>query len=140
MSKTKKINFDELRKKATSKLEVIDVDSIITSDSVKSIRNKLNMTQTSFADMLGVSVKTVEKWEQGKNPVKGTSSRLLFLIDKDDKVIDSFYKFTNPKKDKVSKIRKITNVFLHKETYEYTPSNHNFEQEKSCVNSQELVC
>lgn len=32
---------------------------------IKNIRNKLILSQTEFADMIGVSFTTVSRWEQG---------------------------------------------------------------------------
>ena len=54
------------------------------SRTVKSIRNKLKLTQVSFASIFGVSKKTVEAWESGKNSPNGTAQRLLWLIKQDD--------------------------------------------------------
>ena len=39
------------------------------------------------------SEKTKEKWEQGVNPIKGTASRLLYLLNKYDWLLDEFYVF-----------------------------------------------
>lgn len=38
---------------------------------VKAIRNKLRVSQRVFADFLGVSVSTVQDWEQGASVVQG---------------------------------------------------------------------
>ena len=49
------------------------------------------MSQSLFAEILGISEKTVEKWEQGANPVKGAASRLLYLLDKNKELINDLY-------------------------------------------------
>lgn len=46
-----------------------------------------------FSKALGISEKTVEKWEQGANPIKGAASRLLYLIDQDHSLMDKLYRF-----------------------------------------------
>ena len=47
---------------------------------VKSIRKSLGVSQPAFAKCLGVSKKTVEKWESGDNIPSGPASRLLDLF------------------------------------------------------------
>ena len=47
---------------------------------VKSIRRELGISQPAFAKCLGVSKKTVEKWESGDNIPSGPASRLLDLF------------------------------------------------------------
>ncbi len=54
------------------------------SRTVKSIRNKQKLTQLSFASIFGVSKKTVEAWESGRNCPNGTAQRLLWLINRDN--------------------------------------------------------
>lgn len=41
------------------------------------------MTQVVFAKYMGVSVKTVEAWESGRNHPDGAASRLLSITQKD---------------------------------------------------------
>ncbi len=51
---------------------------------VARIRARLNMSQASFAALLAVSKRTVEKWEQGKRePTSGTARLLQFLEQPD---------------------------------------------------------
>ena len=50
---------------------------------VKEIRAKTGMTQRFFAEFMGVSVKTVEAWESGRNKPAGSACRLLSFADKD---------------------------------------------------------
>ncbi|MCL2370247.1 MAG: helix-turn-helix domain-containing protein [Firmicutes bacterium] len=65
----------------TTKYNVPSV-KIFEPQEVKSIRNSLGYSQTLFALILGVSPKTIEAWESGKNTPNGTSSRLLEIIQK----------------------------------------------------------
>lgn len=48
---------------------------------VKKIRNNANMTQSVFANYMGVSPKTVEAWEKGTNHPVGPACRLLSLLE-----------------------------------------------------------
>ncbi len=50
---------------------------------IKAIRSSLNLSQMVFAEAVGVSVKTVEAWESGRNKPRGPASRLLQLLEKD---------------------------------------------------------
>jgi putative transcriptional regulator len=44
---------------------------------VKHVREKLGMTQEEFAQMLGVSARTLEGWEQGKTKPSGAAVSLI---------------------------------------------------------------
>ena len=47
---------------------------------VKAVRKDFGVSQSAFAKCLGVSKKTVEKWESGDNIPSGPASRLLDLF------------------------------------------------------------
>ena len=51
--------------------------------NVFAIRSSLSMTQKDFAEILGVSRRTVEAWESGKNTPTPTAPKLMFLIQQD---------------------------------------------------------
>ncbi len=53
------------------------------SNEIKEVRSSLNMTQSTFAAVMGVSVKTVEAWESGTNKPIGVARRLLSMLQKD---------------------------------------------------------
>ena len=59
--------------------------------SVRNLRLELGMTQTVFAGVFGVSKKTVEAWESGRNTPNGPSSRMMDLLSDDHSVADHFY-------------------------------------------------
>ncbi len=50
---------------------------------IKSIRNELGMTQVLFAGFMGVSPKTVEAWEAGRNMPDGPARRILAMLKVD---------------------------------------------------------
>ncbi|MHB8918513.1 MAG: helix-turn-helix domain-containing protein [Desulfocucumaceae bacterium] len=49
---------------------------------IKNIRVKLKLSQSTFAQIVGVSHKTIEAWESGINTPSGPSQRILELLDK----------------------------------------------------------
>ena len=65
-------------------LSVMPLESF-TSSEIKEIRNQTGLTLALFAEYMGVSVKTVEAWESGKNSPEGSARRMLSLTRKDPK-------------------------------------------------------
>ncbi len=57
-----------------------------TAEEIKSLRHTLNMTQNTFAALMGVSSKTVEAWEAGTNVPLGTARRMLGLLKSDNSI------------------------------------------------------
>ena len=55
-----------------------------SSEEIKSIRNRAGMTQSVFADYMGVSQKTVEAWELGRTHPTGPAYRLLTILNNGD--------------------------------------------------------
>ena len=45
--------------------------------NAKKIREALHQTQEGFAELLGVSVRTLQNWEQGRRDPQGPAKRLL---------------------------------------------------------------
>ena len=55
--------------------------------NVVEIRASLSMTQKSFAEILGVSCRTVEAWESGKSTPTPTAKKLMYLIQEDHSLV-----------------------------------------------------
>lgn len=47
----------------------------MTKDQLKQIRKKAGLTQHEFGDVIGVPGRTIERWEQGRNPVTELARR-----------------------------------------------------------------
>jgi putative transcriptional regulator len=47
----------------------------------KEIRARLNLSQATFAGLMGVSVRTVQDWEQGRREPSGPAKSLLRIAE-----------------------------------------------------------
>ncbi|ALG66453.1 NadS family protein [Beggiatoa leptomitoformis] len=54
---------------------------------VKAIRAKTGLTQSRFADAIGVSKRTLENWEQGRRHPTGSARALLRILEADPKSV-----------------------------------------------------
>jgi len=54
-----------------------------SAQEIKRVRDSLEMTQSTFAAVMGVSIKTVEAWESGTNQPIGTARRMLSMLKTD---------------------------------------------------------
>ncbi|MCE9529273.1 MAG: helix-turn-helix domain-containing protein [Planctomycetales bacterium] len=54
-----------------------------TAELVRGVRQQLRASQAVFAQFLGVSVSTVQDWEQGNKPPRGSACRLMDEIRTD---------------------------------------------------------
>ena len=50
---------------------------------VKAIREKVGLSQSRFASLIGVSKRTLENWEQGRRHPTGPAKALLRILDVD---------------------------------------------------------
>ena len=50
------------------------------------IRSKLNLLQVAFAGLLGVSLRSVQDWEQGRRKPSGPAKALLRIADQKPEV------------------------------------------------------
>jgi putative transcriptional regulator len=66
----------------------------LTGREFRFLRHELDLTQQALADLLGVNVQTVARWEKGrtKEPIDGPAQRMIRLmyseaINRDDAII-----------------------------------------------------
>ncbi len=56
--------------------------TVVSPMDIKRIRSSLNVSQNLFAEMIGVSVDTLQNWEQGRRAPKGPARALLLVAEK----------------------------------------------------------
>ncbi len=60
---------------------------VIEAPNVKRIRAGYQLSQTEFAALLGISVKTLQNWEQGRRKPEGPARVLLQVAAKHPEVV-----------------------------------------------------
>lgn len=97
MTKRKSRNLDEMHETARglrdagliSKRRMREFDALchldveeMSSQKIKSLREKAHVSQAVFAAVLNTSLSTVQKWEIGDKKPSGSSLKLLNLIER----------------------------------------------------------
>ena len=59
---------------------------VMGSPKVKAIREKTSLSQPEFAQLIGVSVKTLQNWEQARRRPTGPAVALLRIIAQEPKL------------------------------------------------------
>jgi len=80
-------NNSEARVRILSTVDPIPVAEYKPAD-VTRLRRDLNLSQKGLAVVIGVSPRTVESWEAGKSAPSGVATRILYLIEADNTLVD----------------------------------------------------
>ena len=76
------IDYEKGKLKANTKTITVTPVEVFTAGEIKKIRENAGLTQSLFAKYLGVSLKTVEAWESGRNQPSGVACRMLSITQK----------------------------------------------------------
>lgn len=60
---------------------------VINVPDVAKIREETEFSQSRFASLLGVSVRTLQDWEQGRRAPSGAAPTLLLVADKNPRAL-----------------------------------------------------
>jgi putative transcriptional regulator len=71
----------ELKSGKTARATQVEVPQVVK------VRNSLELSQSQFADLLGVSKRTLQGWEQGKIEPSGAAKMLITVADKHPEVL-----------------------------------------------------
>jgi putative transcriptional regulator len=83
----KKRNIGEEILQGLRELKRGEYGRVITVPSVSSIREKTGLSQAHFAKLLGVSVRTLQDWEQGRRAPSGAARTLLMIAAKNPQAL-----------------------------------------------------
>lgn len=84
------INIENLLQ--SKRVEIAFAEISVDGKYIKEFRKTHNLTQIALSNIVGVTKKTVEKWEQGVNKVSGSSAVLLKLLNDNPELISQLYK------------------------------------------------
>ena len=60
---------------------------VIEDPNAKAIRERLGLSQSRFASIIGVSVRTLQNWEQGRREPEGPAKALLRVVDREPQAV-----------------------------------------------------
>ncbi|HEX9160417.1 MAG TPA: NadS family protein [Thermoanaerobaculia bacterium] len=60
---------------------------VFKPEDVRTIRERLHKSQSEFAQMIGVTVSTLQNWEQGRREPQGPARALLVVASKAPTVV-----------------------------------------------------
>jgi putative transcriptional regulator len=64
-----------------ARITKVDISPIVTA------RNALGLSQSRFAELLGVSMRTLQEWEQGRRTPTGAAKTLLRVVERHPEVL-----------------------------------------------------
>ena len=62
----------------------------ISGEDIKALRHTLKLTQADFSELVGVSKKTIERWESGKEEITGPITRVVRLLWENNQIKDRY--------------------------------------------------
>ena len=60
---------------------------VVILPAVSSIRERTGLSQSRFARLLGVSVRTLQEWEQGRRAPSGAARTLLLIAQRNPRAL-----------------------------------------------------
>ena len=64
-----------------------DVGRVVNVPSVSAVRERTGLSQVKFASLLGVSVRILQEWEQGRRAPSGAARTLLMVAAKNPQAL-----------------------------------------------------
>jgi putative transcriptional regulator len=64
-----------------------EVGRVVNIPAVATIRERTGLSQAKFASLLGVSIRTLQEWEQGRRVPSGAARTLLMVAAKNPQAL-----------------------------------------------------
>jgi len=87
MAKTQVRNIGEEILEGIREIKRGEVGRVSVFPPVAETRARVGLSQSKFAQLLGVSVRTLQEWEQGRRAPSGPARRLLMIAHKNPRAL-----------------------------------------------------
>lgn len=77
----------QAHKEARARRLAARIHHVISPDEIQTARKRLGLSQEQFADVFGISVSSLRKWEQGQYSPSGAAKALLRVIALEPEVV-----------------------------------------------------
>jgi putative transcriptional regulator len=64
-----------------------EIGRVVNVPSVATVRARTGLSQARFAELLGVSVRTLQEWEQGRRAPSGAARTLIMVAAKNPQAL-----------------------------------------------------
>ena len=81
------LSHRELMRRVRPKKAVAARKTVVKIPAVASVRNASGLSQAQFAVLLGVSVRTLQKWEQGARAPSGAAQSLIRIAQRHPEIL-----------------------------------------------------
>lgn len=91
MKERRNIGLEILQSIRDIKAKEGKIKKIETSEDIIDIRKHLHLSQVGFATLMGVKVRTLQEWEQGRRKPRGSAVSLLKIVHKHPEIFTNHY-------------------------------------------------
>ena len=84
------IDFPKIKEMDFTSVEVYE-PALVDGAFIARFRNEHGLSQQALANIMGVSYKTILRWERRKKPIKGSAAVLLSLLNDNDELVGKVY-------------------------------------------------
>jgi putative transcriptional regulator len=81
------VSMAQVIKQARAKRMAARTEYVVTPEEIQNARKRLGLSQPQFADVFGISVSSLRKWEQGQYAPSGAAKALLKVIAREPDVV-----------------------------------------------------
>ena len=67
--------------------KIVHRRTVLSDIDVKVLRENIGLTQADFSRMIGVSIKTLQNWEQGRREPDGPAKALLRVVEREPQAV-----------------------------------------------------
>lgn len=82
------IDYEKGNLKTRGRTIMIEPIKEYESKEIRNLRLRFSLSQLAFAAVMGVSQKTVEAWESGRNEPSGPARRMMQIISSKPETLD----------------------------------------------------